>query len=112
MKAETIFAARDSVNRTICYKSGKNRTPWELMTNEKPTLNKIKYGSTGLAYVNRPDSGDRSEWAVYISEKKTVIYRVYIPSRRQIYSVRKFVVSNSYPLSWGVERKDNIVRRR
>jgi len=107
--AETIFAAKDSINKTICYKSGKSRTPYELMTGIKPVLSETKFGSTGLAYVNRPDTGDRSEWGVYLSEKKTGSYRVYIPSRRQIYSVRKFVASDSYPLSWGWKRRTTLL---
>ena len=35
--------------------------------------------------------------------------RVYIPSRRMIYVVRKFISSDKYPLWWGLSKRQTLV---
>jgi len=46
---------------------------------------------------------------VMLEQKGIGSYRVYIPSRRMVYSVRKFVVSKSYPLHWGWKRREQLI---
>ena len=110
LRGETLFAAKDSVNRSIGFKSGKYHTPFELMTGRKPNLPTQKYGSTGMAFTVRQDRpDDRAEWCVFMSEKSNGSYRVYIPARKDIYSVRRFDVAEAYPLSWGWKRRSTLV---
>ena len=110
LRGETLFAAKDSINRSIGFKSGKYHTPFQLMTGKKPNLPTHKYGSTGMAFTVRQDRpDDRAEWCVFVSEKSNGSYRVYIPARRDIYSVRRFEVAEAYPLSWGWKRRSTLV---
>jgi len=110
LRGETLFAAKDSINKSIGFKSGKYHTPYELMIGRKPSLPMHKYGSTGMAFTPRQDRpDDRSEWCVFMSEKSNGNYRVYIPARRDIYSVRRFDVAEAYPLSWGWKRRSTLI---
>jgi len=107
LKLEALIAAARSCNASPGYKSGSGHTPYGLMMGKKPFLDDFPFGSTGLAYSPRKDtSEERSEWAVMLEQKHNGSYRVYIPSRHLIYSVRKFERLNSYPLSWGWKRRD------
>jgi len=109
LKLEALIAAGRSCNMSPGYKSGSGHTPYGLMTGKKPTLDEFPFGSTGLAYSPRKDtSEERSEWAVMLEQRHNGSYRVYIPSRHMTYSVRKFVRLNSYPLSWGWKRRDQL----
>jgi len=110
LKAETLMAAVRSCNKSIGFKSGRYHTPYSLMKGIKPTLDRYSYGSTGIAYTNRLDTpGIKAEWGILLNEKQEGSYTVYIPSRRHIYSVRKFEVADGYPLSWGLTRKNRTI---
>jgi len=110
LKAEVIFASKDAMNKTVGYKSGNQKTPYEVMTGSKPRLSDIKFGSTGLAYMNRPDRpNEKAEWGVYLGEKRNGSIRVYIPARKYTYSVRKFVAMEQYPMSWGWRRRSTLL---
>jgi len=44
-----------------------------------------------------------------LEQKVSGSYKVYIPSRRLVYSVRKFVHTKSYSLLYGWKRREQLV---
>jgi len=80
------------------------------MRGKKHSVSEYGFGAGGMAYTVRKDSPDeRCEWSIMLEQKGNGDYRVYIPSRRMVYSVRKFVESKSYPLHWGWKRREQFI---
>jgi hypothetical protein len=79
------------------------------MKKRRPDIDEYSFGTVGLAYVQRADNKDvRGEMSVMLEQKGSDSYRIYIPTRKLVYSVRRFepLRSNSYPLQWNWERKE------
>jgi len=108
---EALLSAARSCNISLNHKSGDTKTPYFLMKKRRPDIDEYSFGTVGLAYVIRADNRDvRGEMSVMLEQKGSGSYRVYIPTRKLVYSVRRFepLRSNSYPLQWNWERKEEI----
>jgi hypothetical protein len=103
LEAELSVHTAFTINNTPNKVSG-NKTPWEIMTGRKPKLPKYYFGQTGLFYTKRSDQPDmRAEWGIFIGLREDGVnnLRAHIPTRRTIYSRRKFVPMVGYPPEWG-----------
>jgi hypothetical protein len=108
---EALLSAARSCNISPNYKSGDTKTPYFLMRKRRPDIDDHSFGAVGLAYVLRADNKEvRGEMSVMLEQKVSGSYRIYIPTRKLVYSVRRFepLRLNSYPLQWNWERKEEI----
>ena len=100
---ELLDAAIVSVNAMPDTKSGPHMSPYQIVTGRRPKPRTFKFGTVGLCYSLRADTpDDRAEWGIFLdnADNATSNYRVFVPTRGQVYSKRKFVESTAIPAEW------------
>jgi hypothetical protein len=100
---ELLDAAIVSVNALPDTKSGPHMSPYQIITGRRPKPRSFKFGTVGLCYSLRADTpDDRAEWGIFLdnADNATSNYRVFVPTRGQVYSKRKFVESTAIPAEW------------
>lgn len=105
---ELMMAAVNCLNSVPNDMTGPTMSPYQLVTGMRPTAKEFKFGQTGICYSPRPDSPDiRAEWCIYLDHVPETpgSYRVYIPVRNDLYSRRKFVPHEHYPVEWGYKSR-------
>jgi hypothetical protein len=103
LKAETIFAAIDTIAVSPNSKSGPHSCPFTMVSGLLPALRPHAYGQVGLCYSKRLDQPEiRSEWCIYLGlgSNSPGHHRVFMPQRGIIYSRRKFDPQGGYPGQW------------
>jgi hypothetical protein len=92
----------DLINRSSNSASDKH-TPEQLFTGKRSTIPSFYIGQVVLALRKNKTEDKRAEPAIYIGESDTHnSHRVYIPTVKEFYSVRKCTALNNYPAEWGL----------
>lgn len=112
---ELMNAAITCINSVPNDMTGPTMTPYQLVTGVRPAAKAYKFGQTGVCYSPRKDTPEqRAEWCIMIDHVADTPgnYRVYIPTRQDMYSRRKFVAHDTYPPEWGFRPRIQIMSNR
>ena len=110
LEIECWIAVSESINLLPNSASGPNHTPFQLVTNMRPSLRPIPFGTAVLAYArSNNDPQQRAEWGIYLSERFRGDSRVYLPQSKVIVSRRKVVPQTSYPNDWKFIRRPKLI---
>lgn len=106
LEAEAWHAAIAALNSTPNKRSGAY-TPYQLVTKRRPPIPKFHFGQSGVFHYRRPDTpNQRTEWGIFLGNGDGPRhYRGYLPMRRGVYSLRKFVPHPEYPREWNFKAR-------
>jgi hypothetical protein len=83
---------------------GASTTPYQLVTRQRSFLPHHHFGQVGLFYSGYKDQ--RAEWGLFLGYGSTRRYfRAYIPTKRLIYSKRRFVPMTQIPTEWNFKNR-------
>ncbi len=105
---ELLITCSMWINSVLNKRTGPDRTPYQIVTGKKPIVPSFKFGEIGLCESIRPDDKQsKSEYGIYLCNMYNLekSYKVYIPSRKLIYSKRVFEPTRGFPASWGLKQR-------
>jgi hypothetical protein len=113
LECESYMDAINWLNRLPNTSTAASQTPFQLVTGSKSFLPKFCFGQVGLFYSG--DKESRSDWGLFAGYEPTVKYlRAYIPTRKLIYSRRRFIPQATVPVEWNFKNRirapDPVVR--
>ena len=83
-----------SIDATPNSKTGPTKTPYQVVTGKKPIIPAFEFGQIGITNARRGDEPEqRAEYGIFLDNmyNSKSHFKVYVPSRRQVYSKRTFV---------------------
>jgi hypothetical protein len=108
LRGEMLMAGAIAINSVPNRKTGSGLTPYQIVTGRKVTPQPHKFGQVGLVNSRRDDDPDlRAEHGIFLY----CMYglhghmKVYVPSRKMIYSKRTFARTRQYPAEWLLQRR-------
>jgi len=113
LRGELMVAAAMAMNAVPNSKTGPSMTPAQIITGRKVTPQPYKFGQVGLANAQRTDDPDlRAEYGIFLYSVHDIAahMKVYVPSRRLVYSKRRFVKTIQYPAEWSFQKRLTDVR--
>jgi hypothetical protein len=113
LECESYMDAINWLNRLPNTSTAATQTPFQLVTGSKSFLPKFYFGQVGLFYSG--DKESRSDWGLFAGYGPTAKYlRAYIPTRKLIYSRRRFIPQATVPAEWNFKNRirapDSVVR--
>ena len=118
LEAEAYMSAIALWNRSPNKQSGQV-TPYQIVKRRKPILPEYYFGQTGVFHLLRKkeENDRRSEWGIFIGIGEVNNYlRAYVPHRKHVFSMRKFVPNDNVPSEWNfkprIRPRDPASRRR
>ncbi len=105
LRGELLSRAISSINATPNGKTGPTKTPYQVVTGKKPIIPAFEFGQIGITNARRGDEPEqRAEYGIFLDNmyNSKSHFKVYVPSRRQVYSKRTFVPTTQYPTGWNL----------
>ena len=108
LRGELVVAGAIAINSVPNKKTGPSRTPYQIVSGKKAMPQPHKFGQVGLVNSRRGDDPDlRAEYGLFLYCMHGIEghMKVYVPSRKLIYSKRRFERTRQYPAEWLLQRR-------
>jgi len=105
---ELLISCSMLINSVPNVRTGPHRTPFQIVTGQKPIVPPFKFGEIGLCESMRQDDKlHKSEYGIYLYNMHNLekSYKVFVPSRNTVYSKRVFEPTKGFPAHWDLKQR-------